>query len=314
MTAAIDRGALLHVTHRNNYAYETLVSSSYSQAHLVPRSVPRAGGNGDHHGGAFEQICKVTDLVIDPQPLDCRLRNDFFGNQVAYFSIQEPHVRLSVTATSTVEVFERPMPQGGPPWEMVRDALSADGDVGMIEARSFTLNSPRIKASSALADFARPAFRPGRSLADAVRDLATMIHRQFDYAPGLTTVNTSTEELLALGRGVCQDFAQFAVGCLRSLGLAARYVSGYLETRPLPGESKLVGSDRSHAWFDYFLPGVGWIGLDPTNNLFVSNSHVVTAWGRDYGDVPPIKGIVFTKNQDHQLHVSVDVLHLDDRS
>ena len=167
-------------------------------------------------------------------------------------------------------------------------------------------------ASSALADYAAPSFPTGRPVIEALVDLAGRIHTDFVYEPGSTSVTTSVDEVLTARKGVCQDFAHLAIGCLRSLGLAARYVSGYLETRPPPGKDRLQGADVSHAWAALWVPGGGWIDVDPTNEQLVDERYVTTAWGRDYADIPPLKGVIFTKALAHELEVDVDVVRLDD--
>jgi transglutaminase-like putative cysteine protease len=197
------------------------------------------------------------------------------------------------------------------PWEVVRDRTAEPGDDGW-EATDLLLDSPLVAASPALADYARVSFTPGRPVLEALLDLAQRIHTDFDYELGSTSVTTSVDEVLTARKGVCQDFAHLAIGCLRSLGLAARYVSGYLETVPPPGKARLQGADVSHAWAALWVPGSGWIDVDPTNQQFVKDRYVTTAWGRDYADIPPLKGVIFTKGLEHELDVVVDVVRLDE--
>jgi transglutaminase-like putative cysteine protease len=285
------------VTHTTEYRYPATVSSSFGQAVILPRDLP-------------SQVCLRRSLVIAPEPHDLRERLDFFGNRVAYFAVLAPHTRLSVTATSLVRVSARPGPDGltAPGWEHARDRLRHGSELTDRDARQFVLDSPRVSGSPALVEYARPSFRPGRSVLAASVDLSSRIYRDFEFQPGATKVSTTIEEVLQRRAGVCQDFAHLAVGCLRSLGLAARYVSGYLETRPPPGKERLVGADVSHAWMSVFVPGAGWVDLDPTNDKLVDDRYVTTAWGRDYSDVAPLKGVIFTDGDDHRLRVSVDVL------
>jgi len=213
-----------------------------------------------------------------------------------------------VTATSTVSVSEhQPLPMTGPAWERAGMLLAADLSPEMLTARQFCFESPLVPLSAAVRQYALPSFAAGRSLVEAVAELTERIFIDFVYDPGFTTVATPLEEVLRFRRGVCQDFAHLAIACLRSMGLAARYVSGYLETAPPAGEERLIGADASHAWPSVFVPGGGWLDIDPTNNQLVGPTYVTTAWGRDYADVSPLKGIVFGGGDSHSLDVSVDV-------
>jgi transglutaminase-like putative cysteine protease len=215
-----------------------------------------------------------------------------------------------VTAVCTVDVNR---PASAPlaadqPWEMVRDRLVLDPSADAFDARGFLLDSPKVVISPEIVAYAVPSFPSGRSLLEALTDLTSRIHSDFAYEPGATSVRTTLTELLQRRKGVCQDFAHLAVGCLRSLGLAARYVSGYLETVPPAGKARLVGADVSHAWPSVFVPDAGWVDFDPTNNRFVSDRYVTNAYGRDYGDVSPLKGVIYTESKRSELHVSVDVV------
>ncbi len=289
------------VTHRTEYTYEAEVSASYSEAHLVPRRLPH-------------QSCFTSEIVIDPEPLDYREHYDFFDNRTSYFSIHEPHRSLSVTATSLVDVADHSgQLQLGDreAWDAAAARLHGDKDAELITARQYLLDSPLVAASAELRAYAEPSFRPGRPLVDAVIELTSRIHTDFDYEPGATNIATSLDEVLRARHGVCQDFAHLGVGCLRSMGLPARYISGYLETDPPPGKKKLVGADASHAWLAVFVPDSGWLDLDPTNDRVPNERYITTAWGRDYADVTPLKGVVFSGAGDHDLHVSVDVARVD---
>ena len=288
------------VVHRTEYRYESRVSSSYGELYLLPRDDPG-------------QMCLSSQVRIEPAPHDYRERTDFYGNRVAYFAVLEPHTRLTVTAESMVDV-SRPgsLPLSvDQPWEAIRDRARLDLGDGVVEARGFVLGSPKVVLSPAVAAYAAESFPPGRLLTDALTQLISRIHADFAYEPGATSVRTTLDELLECRKGVCQDFAHLAVGCLRSVGLAARYVSGYLETRPPPGRPRLVGADVSHAWASVFVPDVGWVDLDPTNDRFVSDRYVTTACGRDYGDVSPLKGVIYTESTKNELHVAVDVSAVD---
>jgi transglutaminase-like putative cysteine protease len=176
----------------------------------------------------------------------------------------------------------------------------------LLEARYYLLDSPMVPAVNELAGYAQPSFLPNRPLVDVVRDLMQRIHSDFIYDPSFTTIATPLSDVLNHRRGVCQDFAHLAIACLRAYGIAARYVSGYVETRPEPGKSRIVGADASHAWFAVFIPGIGWLEFDPTNNTVPLDRHITLAWGRDYADVTPLKGIAYGGGQ-HTLSVSVSV-------
>lgn len=288
------------VLHRTEYRYEQPVSASYGQMHLLPRMTDG-------------QTCPVSQVVIHPAPDDLRERIDFFGNRAAFFAIHAEHSSLTVTTTSDVSVDRGDSLGllGTQPWEQVRDRTAGSGENGW-EPTDLLLDSPLVAASPALAKYARPSFTRGRPVLEALLDLARRIHADFAYEPGSTSVTTTVEEVLAARAGVCQDFAHLAVGCLRSLGLGARYVSGYLETEPPPGKERLRGADVSHAWAALWVPGGGWVDIDPTNQQFVNDRYVTAAWGRDYSDIPPLKGVIFTKGLEHELDVVVDVVRLDD--
>jgi transglutaminase-like putative cysteine protease len=180
----------------------------------------------------------------------------------------------------------------------------------ILDARQYILDSPMITISPELADYAQSSFLPNRTLVDVVHDLMGRIYKDFTYDPTFTTIATPLSDVLSFRRGVCQDFAHLAIGCLRAYGMAARYISGYVETLPEPGKPRLVGADASHAWFSVYIPGTGWLDFDPTNNTVPLDQHITLAWGRDYADVTPLKGIAFGGGQ-HTLSVSVDVLRLE---
>jgi transglutaminase-like putative cysteine protease len=286
------------VTHRTEYTYESVVSSSFGEAHLAPRDL-------------HDQRCRSAQIHISPEPSEQREHVDYFGNRTLYFAVLRPHTKLTVTSTSEVEVTRQPAGRpllGDRQWELVRDHLLGGAGDDVHEAREYTLESPLVAITPSVRDYAAPSFPPGRVITDAVADLASRIHRDFLYKPGATSVHTTLEEVLDQREGVCQDFAHLAIACVRSVGLAARYVSGYLETDPPPGRPKLQGADVSHAWMSVFLPDAGWIDVDPTNDQLVSDRYVTTAWGRDYGDVPPLKGVIYTEGTANDLSVQVDVV------
>ena len=288
------------VIHETTYRYESRVSSSYGQLCMVPR---------DFDG----QRCLTADVEIQPQPGDMRDRVDYFGNRVAYFSLEQSHQLLNIRTSSEVEVTDDRgwVPAAGP---VVAEAVAAletlDGHE-RVEASHFTIDSPRARVDDRVRSYAAVSFEPDRPLIEAIRDLARRIHQDFGFDATTTTVNSTIDDLFEHGAGVCQDFAHLGVACVRSQGIPSRYVSGYLETVPPPGQSKLVGSDVSHAWVSALVPNVGWVDVDPTNDQFVNGRYVTTAWGRDYGDVTPLKGVVFSDGGKTKLDVSVDVTRLD---
>lgn len=289
---------LYRIRHRTTYRYDTPANLCHNEARLRPLDLPG-------------QRCLKWKLTIDPQPEFHRTRRDSFGNHIDYFSIQRPHPELIITAESEVEVLaagQLPLETGGP-WDLLRDSLLASKDPASLDARAFALSSPLIPVTPGLADFARPDFAPGRCVLEAVSALNTRIFREFKFDPDFTTVATPVAEVLKNRRGVCQDFAQLMIAALRSLGLPARYVSGYLETLPPPGKAKLVGADASHAWVAVFVPGQGWLDFDPTNNVRPGERHITVATGRDYRDVSPLRGVT-VGGASHSLKVSVDVARL----
>lgn len=286
---------IYHVRHETTYNYVHDVSISHNVAHLCARESP----------GQKRLDHKLT-FSVPPAVLSEQI--DYFGNPVTYFTVQEPHRTLKIRAENTVDVRLTPMPNPGwtLPWEQARDQLRAAWDAPGVDAYQFTFDSPYIRAAEFLADYARPSFLPGRPILEGVLDLTGRIHDEFQFDPTATTTATALAEVLRLKRGVCQDFAHLQIGCLRSLGLAARYVSGYLETDPPPGRARQVGADASHAWLSVYCPGHGWVDVDPTNNIIPGDRHVVLAWGRDYDDVSPLRGVILGGGG-HTLKVAVDV-------
>jgi len=254
-------------------------------------------------------------VAIEPSPEQYRERRDYFGNRAAHFTVLEPHTELSVTATSMVDVRDRrPAVDmvGDLRWEQARDLLHGDDSTETIDARQYGLESKAARASVGATAYASNSFPAGRPLIEALSDLSNRLHADFEFARGVTTVSTPVDEVLARRAGVCQDFAHLSISALRGLGLAARYVSGYLETVPPPGRARLIGADVSHAWLSVFVPQVGWVDLDPTNDQFVNNRYVTVAWGRDYTDVPPLKGVIYTEGEGQKLEVTVDVVAIPD--
>jgi len=287
------------VKHVTRYGYGGPVSLCHSIAHLKPRETRY-------------QRCIAANLRINPWPSVVREHRDYFGNRVNYFSVQQSHLQLEVTATAEVDVQPPawPEPSATPPWDSVRRQLQRATTADGLAARLFALPSPAVAVDAIAVEYARESFKPGRPVLESALELIHRIHQDFDYDPSSTTVATPLSEVLASRRGVCQDFAHLAISALRGLGLAARYVSGYLETLPPPGQPKLRGADASHAWIALYLPDAGesgdWIDLDPTNDCLLSDQYITTAVGRDYKDVTPVRG-VFYGGGEHSLEVSVDV-------
>jgi len=283
------------VKHRTTYEYDEPVSTSYHALRLTPRTLPH-------------QKCHWSKLVMDPSPAFSNDSSDYFGNAVVLFTLQEPHQQLTVEASSEVEVLAKTLPEPGetPAWEETAVLLTDHPSPESLEACQFTFESSQVRCARPFADYARISFEAGRPLLTAVLDLTARIHRDFNYDTSATKVSTPVEKVFEERRGVCQDFAHLQIACLRSLGLAVRYVSGYLQTFAPANRERLVGADASHAWVSIYCPGTGWIDLDPTNNLVPSTSHITLAWGRDYNDVSPIRGVIQGGGQ-HELTVAVEV-------
>jgi len=290
----------LRVHHRTFYRYGDAVTTSHHEAWLSPR---------DSEG----QRTLRHEIVITPAPAARRRRFDYFGNRAVHFSLSEPHRSLEVVATSIVEItpVRPPLVSRGPSWESVRDLLTSDRRRDSLDAYAMVFDSPLVPTIAGVHEYAARHFTPDKPILEAVRDLVTAIHTEFTYDARATEISTPLEEVLQLRRGVCQDFAHFAIACLRSHGLPGRYVSGYLLTRPPPGKRKLLGADASHAWFATFVPEYGWVDFDPTNDVIPSGEHVTVAHGRDFSDVTPIRGVIWGGGH-HQLIVEVDVDTVDD--
>jgi transglutaminase-like putative cysteine protease len=283
------------IVHRTTYKYKNPVSVGNHVACLKPRSLPN------------HQLAR-SELRIQPRPATRTERVDFFGNRLCFFTVQEPHKELMVEARSEVKMEQNwaPWPHYSLSWEEVARALPKDDRPAGLEAYQFGFESPRIRAQPEFAAYARQSFTPGRPMLEALLDLTARIHKDFRFDSKATNVRTPTEEVFKKRRGVCQDFAHLQIACLRSLNLAARYVSGYLRTYPPPGQPRLIGADVSHAWVSAYCPGIGWLDVDPTNNIVPSNGHVTLAWGRDYGDVSPLRGLILGGGA-HTLKVAVDM-------
>ncbi len=298
LTQGTEGARTYRITHRTVYRYSDVVTNSYGRGFLTPRDSAR-------------QRCLTHDVLIDPEAADSSTSRDAYGNLSSYFHVTRRHRTLSVTSRSVVEV-DPPSDtvHGGgsarAPWEIARP-VGADGAL----ATEFMLDLRPPEITTAVCDYAAPSFTPGRPLIEVLRDLSSRIHRDFTYRSGSTTVSTRVNEVLAAREGVCQDFARLAAACLRANGLAASYVSGYLATDPPPGKERLVGIDATHAWASVWTPHNQWLGLDPTNDQMEDERYIVVGIGRDYADVPPLRGIIYTDSDSSEIEVSVDVAPVD---
>ena len=282
------------ILHKTTYKYKHPVSFGNHSVYLTPRS-------------EAHQRCESHELLVKPAAAAVTHRVDYFGNGVDFFTVQEPHEELAIEARSVVTVAAGARwPLHCAAWDEVARSVPGEISPAALDALQFVFESPRIKPGAEFAAYALPSFPPGRPLSEALLDLTARIHGEFRFDSKATNVRTPPEEVLRLRRGVCQDFAHLQIACLRSLNLPARYVSGYLRTYPPPGRPRLVGADASHAWVSVYCPEAGWLDVDPTNNVVPSESHVTLAWGRDYGDVSPVRGVILG-GRDHKLDVAVDM-------
>lgn len=287
------------VWHRTAYTYSKPVQDSVGQFHLMPRELPW-------------QRVEASDVAVDPAPGDLAADTDYFGNASTYFHLTDPHAELTITSSSdvTVEVPDYDADALAQPWELARPILHPHLP-GAWSATEYALESVRVQHVPEAAEYGAVSLTPGRPIGEAATDLIERIFRDFDYDKTATTVTSTVADAMRARAGVCQDFAHVALACLRSHGVAARYVSGYLATQPPPGKERVFGADASHAWLAVWLPGTDqWLAIDPTNNQWANDRYVTVAWGRDYGDVSPVKGIIFTKAKRSTLRVSVDVAPL----
>ncbi|WP_018274206.1 transglutaminase family protein [Teredinibacter turnerae] len=288
------------IRHITEYEYAARVSHCYNVAHMIPRT-------------SLRQTCEQHRISIAPHASFTAKREDYFGNQAFHFEIQRPHEKLVITSESEVTVSPQHSALNldlGVTCFDARLQLNESTDPEVLLAREFLLDSPMIKPFDALKAYALPSFEEERPLLSAVADLTRRIFEDFEYSPQSTTVATPLSEVVETRKGVCQDFAHLQIGCLRALGYPAKYVSGYIETLPPPGKEKLVGSDASHAWISVYSPREGWFEFDPTNNQIAGEQHIITAWGRDYFDVTPLRGVIFGGGENPLLNVSVDVARL----
>jgi transglutaminase-like putative cysteine protease len=286
---------IYRISHRTTYKYAYPVSVGNHVACLKPRSF------------ANNQVVSST-LHIDPVPVTYTERTDYFGNCLSFFTIGEPHRTLTVEAKSEVIRTGDDSFLDAPPlaWEDSTSSIETEHSLAGLEAYQYQFESPRIRIRPEFAAYALESFTPRRPMREALLDLTSRIHRDFRFDSKVTTVRTTVEEVFKKRRGVCQDFAHVQIACLRSINIAARYVSGYLRTYPPPGRPRLIGADASHAWVSAYCRSQGWLDMDPTNDVAPSDGHVTLAWGRDYGDVSPLRGLILGGGG-HTLKVEVDM-------
>jgi transglutaminase-like putative cysteine protease len=284
------------VMHRTTYRYHSDVAYSRLVAHLVPRTTAR-------------QRPLAFDVTLSPEAVKSFERPDFFGNTTSWITIDEPHAVLDIFAESRVIVEPIPAYEAeiSLPWELARTGFEVPADAETRDALQYTFDTPLTAVTEDVVEYARRSFPAGRPLFACVLDLNSRIHADFKFDKEATDTRTTVKRAFELRAGVCQDLAHVGLACVRSMGLAARYVSGYLLTHPPPGRDRLIGADASHAWFAVWIPPFGWVDFDPTNDMLPSSEHITVAWGRDYGDVPPIHGI-FTGGSEHEVEVAVDVV------
>jgi len=286
------------LSHVTTYTYAAPVARSQHLLRLEPRNTAT-------------QRCLDLTVTIDPEPSERQAASDYFGNQTIYANLDQPHDRLVVAARGRISVAgdDRLLPEPGPAWEAVRDRVAADRSRAGIDVYQFVFDSPMVGASDAMRAYAEPSFAPGRPLLAAVEALNQRIYDQFTYDPTATTIATPVEQALAQRAGVCQDFAHVMLGCVRAMGLPARYMSGYVRPDTGVGEPTVRGAGASHAWVAVYLPEVGWVEYDPTNQAMpgrMRTDHITLAWGRDYSDVAPVEGVALGGGQ-HAVDVAVQV-------
>lgn len=284
---------IYRIIHRTTYKYAYPVSLGNHVACLKPRSY-------------IGNLLAADSLLISPEPSSLTERVDYFGNLLYFFTVQQPHQELVVEARSEVVRADNSPAELSSPWEASTGPLATDHTPEGLAAYQFQFESPRVRIRPEFGAYALASFTPGRPMREALMELTTRIHTDFKFDSKVTSVRTTPEEVFKKRRGVCQDFAQVQIACLRSIGLAARYVSGYLRTYPPPGRPRLIGADASHAWVSAYCRGTGWLDMDPTNNVAPTDGHVTLAWGRDYSDVSPLRGLILGGGSS-TLDVSVDM-------
>ena len=284
------------IEHTTTYTYDAEVTGSYGQFHLRPRDLPW-------------QTCLAHEIIVDPEPSDLFRHTDLYGNTQSYFHVTKPHTDPAGDRGERGAGGEGRAGPRRPGSAVGAGPAAVCGPTNRTRGRRSTSRSPRRtwRSRDGMVEYARVSFPAGRPIGEAATELMQRVNSDFTYKSGSTTTSTKVGTLLQSRTGVCQDFSHFMVSALRSLGLAGRYVSGYLATRPPVGRPRLVGADASHAWVGCWVPGAGWLYLDPTNRRVIDESHATVAWGRDYGDVPPVKGVIFTEAKKSQMKVSVDM-------
>jgi len=287
----------LHVVHETHYRYASPVVLSQQLLHLAPRVLPW-------------QAVHSHRVTVDPAAGEFDEREDYYGNRTVHLLLAAPHEELVVRAESEVEVAPREKAAlGAPsvPWDAVRDRMRSLTEPPLAEPSAFLYESPHVETWREITDYAAKSFPRGRAMLDATLDLARRIHKDFTFDKKATSVATPLRQVLQQRRGVCQDFAHLMIGCLRATGLAARYVSGYILTLPPPGRPRRVGADASHAWVSVHCgEAAGWIDIDPTNDCLVDDEHVTLGWGRDFGDVTPMRGVILGGGEQAlEVHVTV---------
>ena len=291
---------LLHVIQETAYDYTPKVKTAQHMAHLKPAH------------NAHQQVLRHT-LSVAPRPAQQTEMTDVYGNTRAFFNLSSPHDELKVVADSVVSTSAPAPPESDMAWELVRERMRYHREADWDPAAAFLFASPHVPRHEHFLAYARPSFTTGRPLAEAARDLTQRIHEDFEYESEVTDVSTPALQALEMRKGVCQDFAHIMLACLRSLGLPARYVSGYLLTEPPAGQPRLLGADASHAWVSVYLPGEQgpglWTDLDPTNNRAPGEDYVTLATGRDFFDVSPLRGVIHG-GANHTLRVAVTVTPL----
>lgn len=286
---------IFDVSHRTLYSYSQQVVQSQHLAHLSPRPIPR-------------QIVRHHSVIVEPGPALRHEMTDALGNRAMLLDIEVPHKELVVLARSTIDVSAPPpmTPSAATPWDRLDAAVTGQARADHLDIVRYRCAARATPLSAEIADYAATCFPPGRPTIEAAIDLTRRVYDEFDFDPRATDISTPISVVLRKKRGVCQDFAHLTLACLRAHGVPARYVSGYILTRPPPGQPKLQGADASHAWVSVWSPETDWVDLDPTNGLVVADEHITIAYGRDFYDVSPLTGVLLGGGS-HTVQVSVDV-------